>query len=66
MGKNGPLFCKDLKVLGEEIVENWWRKEGHRVDPTDVTDILAASPEVLVVGTGYAGSMEVPCSLREE
>jgi hypothetical protein len=30
----------------------------------DVTDILAAHPEALVVGTGYAGFMEVSNSLR--
>ncbi len=61
---NRTLFCRDLKVIGEKIVENWWRKEGHRVDPSDVTDILNANPDVLVVGTGYAGFMEVPSSLR--
>ncbi len=61
---NRALFCRDIKVIGEKIVENWWRKEGHRVDPADVTDILDANPEVLVVGTGYAGFMEVPSFLR--
>lgn len=64
MSGNGSLFCRDLKIIGEAVVENWWRKEGHRIDTEDVTDILAASPEVLVVGTGYAGFMEVPSSLR--
>jgi hypothetical protein len=52
-------YCKDLKVIGDKIVENWWRREGHRVDVGDVTDILAATPEVFIVGTGYAGFMEV-------
>ena len=56
-------FCKDLKIIGDDIVENWWRNEGHRVDTDDIADILTASPEVLVVGTGYAGFMEVPKSL---
>jgi hypothetical protein len=57
-------FCKDLKIIGDKIVENWWRREGHRVDVGDVTDILAVTPEVLVVGTGYAGFMEVSKSLH--
>ncbi len=51
-------------MIGEKIVENWWRKDGHRVYPEDVTDILDENPEVLVVGTGYAGFMEVPGFLR--
>ena len=57
-------FCKDLKIIGDDIVENWWRAEGHRVDTADIADILAASPNVLVVGTGYAGFMEVSKSLH--
>jgi len=56
--------CQDLKISGEQILENWWRKEGHRIDVGDVTDILAASPEVVVVGTGYAGFVEVSSSFR--
>ncbi len=56
--------CRDLKIIGDEILENWWRVEWHRVDVGDMADILAASPEVLVVGMGYVGLMEVSNSLR--
>jgi len=62
--RKGANFCRDLKIIGDQVLENWWRKEGHRVDVGDVTDILATSPEVLVVGTGYAGFMEVSKSLH--
>jgi len=48
-------FCKDLKIIGDRIVENWWRAEGHRVDVSDIGDILAVTPEVRIIGTGYAG-----------
>ncbi len=57
-------FCKDLKIIEDRIVEDWWGGEGHRVDTRDMMDILAASPEVLVVGTGYAGFMKVSDSLH--
>ena len=60
----GLNFCKDLKIIGDRIVENWWRAEGHRVDVSDIGDILAVTPEVLIIGTGYAGFMEVPKSLH--
>lgn len=60
---NSLKFCRDLKIIGEKIIENWWRKQGHRVDAGDVTDILAVSPKILVVGMGYAGFMEVSDSL---
>ncbi len=61
--KNGSLFCRDLKIIGE-TVKNWWRKEGHQVDTADVTDVLIEKPEFFIIGTGYAGQMEVASSLR--
>jgi len=64
MRGNGLHYCADLKIIGEKIVENWRREEGHRVDVRDVTGILAGSPEVLVIGMGYAAFMEVSKSLH--
>ena len=64
MNEDGLRLCRDLKIVGDKIVENWRRKEGHRVDTGDITDIVAEGPEVLVVGTGYAGFMEVSKSLH--
>jgi len=54
----------DLKIIGEEVIPSWWRKEGHVVDVEDVDDILAANPEILVVGMGDPGRMQVSDSLR--
>jgi hypothetical protein len=62
--RDGLSFCKDLKIIGDNIMENWWRGQGHRIDTADIADILAAGPEVLVVGTGYAGFMEISKSLH--
>ena len=57
-------YCKDLKILGREVYDHWWRKEGHRVDVEDLRDILEGKPDVIVIGTGYAGLMEVSDRLR--
>lgn len=56
----GVRYTSDLKVVEREVVPNWWRKEGHRLFPEDIADVLAAKPEVLVVGTGSPGNMRVP------
>ncbi len=50
---NGLKFCRDVKIIADKIAENWWRKEGHLVDAGDVTDILAAHPDVLVVNMAF-------------
>jgi hypothetical protein len=54
----------DLKIIGGEVIPSWWRKEGHVVEVEDVDDILAAGPEILVVGKGDPGRMQVSDSLR--
>jgi hypothetical protein len=55
---------QDLKIIGEKVIAGWWRKEGHLLQIEDVDDILAAKPEILVVGMGYPGRMQVSDSLR--
>lgn len=47
-------------VLPERVIPDWWRKTGHRLEPADVEEIVAARPACLVVGTGASGLLEVP------
>ena len=61
---DGRTFTRDLKIVGGRVVPNWWRVEGHVLLPADIEDILAASPEVLVVGTGMPGMMSVSREVR--
>ena len=64
MTVKGTTYRQDLKIIHGEVKGNWWRKEGHRLDTDDIRDILTAGPEILVIGTGYAGNMRVPDSVR--
>ncbi len=65
MTVNGNKYQQDLKIIRGEVKGNWWRGEGHRLDINDIQDILSAGPEVFVIGTGYAGNMRVPDSVRQ-
>lgn len=60
----GRAHSQDLKIVEGEVVEGWWRKEGHDVHPEDVVDVLLAKPEFLVVGMGQPGRMQVTPELR--
>ncbi|WP_456433806.1 Mth938-like domain-containing protein [Thermosulfuriphilus sp.] len=53
----GVTYTSDLKIIDTKIYPNWWRKEGHRLYPEDIADILEARPEILIVGTGAYGAM---------
>lgn len=60
MTVNGERHSKDLILLPDRVVANWWREEGHRLDVEDLREVLDVTPEVLVVGTGAYGMMDVP------
>ena len=62
---DGQAYEQDLILLPDRVVSGWRRKQGHRLDPDDLRLVLQAQAEVLVVGTGAHGMMEVPASTRE-
>jgi hypothetical protein len=56
---DGEAHTKDLIILPESVRANWWRRRGHEVCVDDLEEVLAASPEVVVVGTGAYGAVKV-------
>jgi hypothetical protein len=57
---DGASYDRDVILTPEEIIAGWWRREGHRLSIEDLPAIVAARPDVLVVGTGYYGRMTIP------
>lgn len=56
---DGRTYTSDVIIYPGRVDSTWWRKEGHRLQTEDVTEIIAEKPEVLVVGTGRFGMMRV-------
>jgi hypothetical protein len=56
---SGKIYTSDLIVYPNRIDASWWRKTGHRLCMDDIREILEEKFDVLVVGTGYWGLMEV-------
>ncbi len=56
---DGQTFRNDLLIWPGRIKSDWWRREGHLLQLDDVTEALAADPQVLVVGMGDSGRMQV-------
>jgi hypothetical protein len=59
MTVRGEVHRNDLKIIGDQVIGNWWRIEGHALHEADIDDVIAAPVEVLVVGTGEPGLMQV-------
>lgn len=56
---DGRSYRQDLLIWPGHIKTDWWRQEAHLLQLEDVTEALAAKPEILVVGTGDYGRMRV-------
>lgn len=60
MKVGGKSFSDDLLIANREIKSPWWRKRGHTLLPEDLEWIVAKKPQLLVIGTGKNGYMDVP------
>jgi hypothetical protein len=54
----GVEHTRDVIVLPDRVVSNWWRRDGHSLAIEDLDEVLDELPERLVVGCGYAGRLE--------
>ena len=62
---NGKTYKNDIKIINGQVISEWWRRSGHRVEVEDITDILKAEPEVVVIGKGSPGLLKSTASLRD-
>jgi hypothetical protein len=56
---SGKKYTSDVIIFPDRVSHNWWRKTGHQLCLKDIAEVIAANPEVLVVGTGASGLMKV-------
>jgi len=57
---NGRTYTSDIIIFSNRIKGNWWRREGHRLHLEDIEEVVNEKPEVIIVGRGYSGLMEIP------
>jgi hypothetical protein len=54
---DGEEQTKDVIVLPERVLTNWWRAEGHGLVLADLEEVLEHLPAHLIVGTGAYGRL---------
>jgi len=57
---DGKEYTSDVIIYPDHIDSTWWRKEGHRLQVADIERVIEEKPEILIIGTGASGLMEVP------
>jgi len=61
----GKSYTKDLIILPGRIIPAWWRKEGHLLQLEDLSAVLEAQPQLLVIGQGGHSQMRVASGIGQ-
>lgn len=61
----GQAYTSDLILFPDKINDSWWRETGHKLSLKDIEDVLQENPEVIVIGTGFHGILEVEEEVKE-
>jgi hypothetical protein len=50
---DGTEHRRDLIVLPDRVVADWWRKDGHSLAMEDLDEVIDELPERLILGCGH-------------
>ena len=62
---DGEEHTRDLIVLPERVVPDWWRREGHSLALEDLDEVRDELPERLILGCGAHGQLRPPAAVIE-
>ena len=62
---DGQVHTKDVILLPDRVLSGWWRKEGHALHVSDLEEVLAVKPSLLIVGQGAYSRMRVSSEVEE-
>jgi hypothetical protein len=54
---DGAEHHRDVIILPNRIVANWWREDGHSLVVADLEGVIDELPECLIVGCGAHGRL---------
>jgi hypothetical protein len=60
----GKKYTSDVIIFPSRVHSQWWRKEGHELQPEDLKMVVAERPEAVVIGTGSHGAMQISPETR--
>jgi hypothetical protein len=63
---DGHVETRDVIILPDRVVRNWWRQDGHALVLEDLEDVIDELPERLIVGMGADGRMRPDPALLEQ
>ena len=55
---DGEEHTRDLIVLPDRVVPDWWRRDGHSLADEDLEEVREELPERLILGCGAHGQLK--------
>lgn len=55
---DGKRYFDDIKIIDEKV-KFWHEREGHDLRREEISDLISASPEYIIIGTGASGALVV-------
>lgn len=62
---DGDTYTNDILILPNKKILAWWRRSGHKVINDDLAEVYKHKPEVLIIGTGRYGIVQVTDEVYE-
>ncbi len=61
----GDDFDEDLIIFPDKVEPYWRRRDAHVLSITDLETVIDYSPDLLIVGTGTVGNLQLEAAARE-
>lgn len=65
---DGKAYERDVIIFPDRVFSPWTRKQGHYLSADDfssIPDLLKEGPELVIIGIGYSGVMQVNPNVEE-
>ncbi len=62
---DGKSYDSDCLIYGGKVHPDWWRQQGHSLSTKDLETVVAAKPNILIIGCGASALMKVPDQTRQ-
>ena len=59
---DGDEHTRDVIVLPDRVIANWWRRDGHSLAIEDLAEVLEELPRRLLIGCGADGRLKPDAS----
>jgi len=61
----GKIYKSDVIIYPDYVDANWWRGQSHDLAVSDLKAVIESNPEVIIIGTGASGLMQVSKETRD-